>query len=50
MRLRQKGGRLTVTNARAAVWEIFAITRLNQVLEIQPAPGTSTRTPDVLSA
>jgi anti-sigma B factor antagonist len=49
-RLRQQGGRLTVTNARDAVWEVFAVTRLNQVLEIQPAPGSDTRVPDGLSA
>jgi anti-sigma B factor antagonist len=48
-RLRQQGGRLTVINAQDAVWEVFVVTRLNQILEVKPAPGSDNRTPDDLS-
>jgi anti-anti-sigma factor len=49
-RLRQQGGRLTVTNTQAVVWEIFTVTRLNQVLDVHPATGSNHRTPPGLSA
>jgi len=36
-RLRQGGGRLTVTNVSPAVREIFTVTCLDRILEVQPA-------------
>jgi anti-anti-sigma factor len=49
-RLRQRGGRLTVANVRAAVWELFHVTQLDQILEVHQAPLSSPRNPDRLLA
>jgi anti-anti-sigma regulatory factor len=35
-RLRSRGGRLTVTNAHPAVFEVFAVTRLDKLIEVLP--------------
>ncbi len=34
-RLRARGGRLTLRNLRAATYEVFDVTRLTQVLDVQ---------------
>jgi anti-anti-sigma factor len=49
-RLRQRGGRLTVANVRAAVWELFHATQLDRILEVHQAPLSSPRNPDRLWA
>jgi anti-anti-sigma factor len=49
-RLRKWGGRLTVANVRAAVWEVFDVTRLNRTLEVHQAPPSSPRIGNCLSA
>jgi anti-sigma B factor antagonist len=49
-RLRQQGGRLSVVNVRAAVWELFHVTRLDRILEVLQSPLNSQRNPDCLSA
>ena len=38
-RLRARGGRLTLYNVHATLYEVFTATRLNELLDVHPCPA-----------